>query len=420
MFFSPGLRFRFYGGRLRLLSGCCVACLIVTMFFPMCMKAHAADTTPAVPPGRIKAGVFLNPPFVMEQTGGGYTGMAVELWEEVVSSLGLVHEYVLYHDLSDLMRDTASGKVDAAAIDLSVTHERSRTLKFSYPWYDSGLRIMINREPGGSLWASLFKYKHLQVYLLFILFFIFLSVILTLIRRKHDPEFTGDWKEGLSISFQNVVESALQGKLEQRHLGWIGNLIFLVWLLFGVAAVAYITSTMTSAMTSTRLSGDIQQPADLPGKKIGVLHGSVGEAFFLSGGQPVQPFKELEDAVQSLLDKKIDVIVSDAPVLEYYVHENPDVPLAVVGDLFHPDKYCFASGYGNAELMDKVTVELIRLSESKRIAELKERFFTANENDEVYSTLCNGAMLMLLLGRLRYLTNGRKQCIFHFRGMMAG
>lgn len=334
------------------------------------------------PAGRIKAGIFINPPFVVERPSGGYTGLAVDLWEDVADALDLHNDYIVYDDIAKLIQDTAAGVVDVAAFDLSATHERAKILKFSYPWYDSGLRIMVNRDAGGSLWASLSKYKHFRVYLLFFSVFIILTIILTLMRRKHDPEFTDDWKAGLSQSFLNIVESALSGKMEQRYLGWLGNLFFIGWLLFGVAAVAYITSTMTSAMTSTRLIGHIRQPADLPGKRVGVLHGSVGEAFFRRNNENIASYANLPEAVEALLEGGLDAIVSDAPLLEYHAHENSNLPLAVVGDLFRPDKYCFASGYANAGLMDRATVQLINLRESGRIAELKDKYFSGDDEEE--------------------------------------
>lgn len=356
-----------------ILSLCCI--------FSLLSPAWSGEI-PARTPGRLRAGIYLYPPFVMERAGGGYNGMAIELWEEITDALDLHNDYVLYDDIADLVQDTVDGKIDVIAMDLSATHERAKVLKFSYPWYDAGLRIMVNLESGGSLWASLTRYRHLRVYLLFFLVFIVLTAILFFMRRRHDPEFSEDWREGLSQSFLNIVESALDGKMEQRHLGWKGNVFFIAWLLFGIAAVSYITSTMTSAMTGTRLNWDVQQPSDLPGKRIGVLHGSIGEEFVRSLNETPVSFAHLDDAVDALLKEDIDAIVSGAPFLEYHAHRNPQLPVAVVGDLFHPDKYCFASAYGNAELMDRVSVELIRLREAKRIEELKDKYFTGVEEEE--------------------------------------
>lgn len=358
------------------------ALLAVSLACLAAFAAAAEDARPAKNPPKLKAGVFMSPPFVMERDWGGYTGMAVELWEDVTDELNLHNEYVLYHNLPDLLNDTADGKLDVAVLDLSATHERAETLKFSHPWYDSGLRIMINREAGSSLWAALSKYRHFRVYALLMFVFLVLTFVLYKMRRKHDPEFTDDIREGLSSSFLNIVESALDGKMEQRHLGWAGNIFFIGWLLFGMAAVAYVTSTMTSSMTSAHLTGDIRQPADLSGKRVAVLKGSVGEDFFTDMGQPAVTFPELADAVDALLRQEVDAVVTDAPLLEYHVHENPDLPLAVVGDLFQPDKYCFAAGYRNAELMDKASVEIIRLRENKRIAELKDKYFSGDNNEE--------------------------------------
>lgn len=358
--------------------------VIIFLFLALGLPAAAVNAAEGGAGSRtIRAGVFVNPPFVMERAEGGYEGMAVELWNEVAAGLGFHTEYVQFHDVREMLDAAREGKIDAVVVNLATSHERARYLKYSYPWYDSGLRILVDTRDDGSLWSALLRYRHYRVYALFLAIILGMAAVMTLLRRRRDPDFPGDWKTGLSLSFLNVLDSALSGKMEQRHLGKLGNLFFVAWLLFGMAAVAYFTSSMTSAMTSSELGGgDIGSVADLPGKKVGVLHGSEGEEFFAKMKTPARSYRELGDAVAALEKNELDAVVMDAPSLEYLVRQNPDRPLAVVGDLFHPEKYCFAAGYAHADLMDEVTVELIRLRENHRIDQLKDKYFAEPADGE--------------------------------------
>jgi ABC-type amino acid transport substrate-binding protein len=85
-------------------------------------------------------------------------------------------------------------------------------------------------------------------------------------------------------------------------------------------------------------------------------------------------FNHLDEAIQDLLDGNIAAVVADKPLLEYTTFSRSDVPLEVVGNTFHPDKYGFAFGL-DSPLTKPASVALIRLEESGVIEELEEKYF---------------------------------------------
>jgi polar amino acid transport system substrate-binding protein len=78
--------------------------------------------------------------------------------------------------------------------------------------------------------------------------------------------------------------------------------------------------------------------------------------------------------VEALLDGRIDAIIGDAPVLEYYAHTNPQQPVTVVGPIFAPDKYAFGLVH-QSDLTRPLTVELIGAHESGLIEEIRTQYF---------------------------------------------
>jgi len=111
-------------------------------------------------------------------------------------------------------------------------------------------------------------------------------------------------------------------------------------------------------MTMLSLNNQISNLSDLPGKTIGVFSGSTAEDYVREVGMMFQAFPSIESAVASLRKKDVAAIVADAPVLEYYQHNNPNSAVEVVGPIFEPDKYGFALNPGNP-LTEAVTLELL-------------------------------------------------------------
>jgi polar amino acid transport system substrate-binding protein len=325
----------------------------------------------------LRVGVYLSPPFVMEENGR-YTGMAIELWEAIASNLDLHSEYEVLPSVRELVRATSAGDLDVAVTNLTITQDRAERIDFTHPWYDAGLRIMINEDRGTGFWdvvAGLHESGYLRAYAWLAFVIVVATILLTLFDRKFDKNFPRRWRDGIAESFYSVMSVATSGRLARKNLfGWIGRIWQGLWLVCGIAVLAYVTSTVTSVMTTLSLTNQIHSLADLPGKTVGVFTGSVAEDFARSSALRWRSFDHIDEAVPALLDGRIAAIIGDAPVLEYYANSHPDVPVAVVGRIFEPDKYGFGLPLNN-RLTRPLAVELIGAHESGLVAEIRSKFF---------------------------------------------
>ena len=322
----------------------------------------------------LRAGVFVDPPFVMRE-GDSFRGMSIDIWEKTAEALGYQTRYLEYSNLPQLLQDARTEAIDVVVTNLMPTHARAQTLAFSFPWYDAGARVMIRRDATGQVWEQLREHGQLRAYAGIFLLLIALSVGMTLFRRRLNPEFPCGWIDGLSQSFCDLVIVAKSGRLDVRKIGWVGNLLTAIWMLFGVALVAYVTSTVTATMTAVSIRSDIASVADLPGKRVATLTGSFAGDFLNRMGVMHEKYDNMTLATAALLENHVDALFSDAPVLEYWAHTHPEQKLHVVGGLVHPGKYSFATGLRNGDLMDRVSVELIRLHEMGAIQEIRAVYF---------------------------------------------
>ena len=326
----------------------------------------------------LKVGVFVNPPFVMREDGR-YTGMAVELWETLATKLGREFTYAEFETIHDLVQATAAGNIDVAVTNLTINQARAERVDFTQPWFDGGDRIMVATDRGsdlGSLIAGLSDAGFLTAYAWIALVIVVATVLLTLFDRRFDESFPKRWRDGIAESFYSVMSVATSGRPPARKnlFGWIGRIWQGLWLVCGIAVLAYVTSSVTSVMTTLSLTNQINGLADLADKPVGVLTGTVQEDFARSEGLRARSYPGIDRAVEALVKGDVAAIIHDAPVLEYYAHTHSDQPVNVVGRLFEKDKYGFALPRRSA-LTRPLTVELLGAHDADQIEELRTKYF---------------------------------------------
>lgn len=345
-----------------------------------CIPASAQQTIIPEPDNDRVAtvGVYVHPPFVIK-SGDNYGGMAIDLWELTAGQIGIASRYVEYENTGELVDATASGAADIAVTNLTVTRERAERIDLTHPWFDAGQRILVRQDGGagaGDLLRGLNESGHLQTYVGIALVIVLATVLVTLFDRKFDHDFPKRWRDGIAESFYAVMSVATSGKAPARKnlFGWVGRIWQGLWLVCGIAVLAYVTSSVTSVMTALSLTNQINSVADLPGRIVGVQPGSVSEDYARQAGLNTRPFQHIDEAADALADGAVDAVLGDAPVLEYYMHKNPGRGLTVVGPIFAPDKYAFGLPQGS-ELTRPLSVEIIGLHESGRLAEIRARYF---------------------------------------------
>ncbi|MCL2075970.1 MAG: transporter substrate-binding domain-containing protein [Betaproteobacteria bacterium] len=329
----------------------------------------------------VKVGLLIGAPFVIDLGSGDYSGLAFNLWEMIAEHRNVKSEYFPYHSIGQILEGANNGEIDIIVGNLAVSHDRAENLKFSFPWYDDGLRILVtNHGHSISVWNILRERGHIRAYMWILLVVVALAVGQALLRRKKDIDFPACWLEGMSLSLNEVVRSAKAGVPQKNVLGWVGYLILTLWMIFGFILLAYVTSTLTSAMTTASIQrgGEINSLTDLAGRKTAVPANSVGERYMRETGARLLSFETLEEAVDALMKNAVVAVVWDAAELEYWVHSHQKMDVEVVGNTFSPQKYAFAASKKyerDARQMDAVSEEVIRLLGDGTVEGLKDKYF---------------------------------------------
>jgi len=330
------------------------------------------------PSGKVlKVGVTLEEPFIMKKDGV-FEGYSIDLWQALAADLSLKFQYVAYASFAELMQATERGEVDVNAAPVFITSERLKRMEFALPFLQGGLQIMIDENRTASLvklWNGLRTSGHLQIFAIGIAVILLGTIVVTVAERRWNEEFPKDWANGLAESFYHVMSVVMTGKSNHKPLpGPLGKVVAGIWIAFGVAVVAYITSSITSVMTVNKLHGIINGPQDLPGHRVGVLRGGLSEAYCRNAGLEYQSFPSLPEAVKALLAHDVQAIINDAMALQWYDNSHPELPITEVGPIFEKKYLSFALPIGSP-LRHDLSTALLKRHESGYCESLRQRYF---------------------------------------------
>ena len=349
-----------------------------------CMHTAAAvplADPPLETPRAITVGVFNTEPFAIPDTAMKWTGYAVVMFEASSIHARVVPEFREYASADALIDAVASGEVDAGVGNTLVTSDRLERVDFSQPFLDAGLRVMVSSEKSSSFFRlidGLVEGGHARLFAWGIVGALGLTVAVSLLLRRYDREFTPHLHEGLAESFHHVVSVAVTGKTSYKGgvvPPWIGRIVAAIWLLFGLATVAYLTSTVTSVMTADVMHRQINGPNDLRGKTVGIVDQSGGDTYCSEQKLDVVRFKKFADAVQAMSEHRVDAVVGDASILEYYDLKHPEVKIAVVGELFQRRHFGFAFHRDGTNLREKFDIAILALRENGTLDQIRQRWF---------------------------------------------
>lgn len=332
----------------------------------------SANSTP------LRVVVYVDPPFVIK-TADGFGGFAIELWEKIAMAQGWKFQYSAARTLPQLIDMVSESQADVGVTDLFITRKRLKKVDFAQPYFDSGLQVMVNSNRSAGLmdlFRGLSEWGHLRIFAIAFGLLSAATIILTIADRRLDPEFPRNWPSGLAESFYHIMSTSAAGSSYHKRVipGPLGHLMAGTFLACGVVAIAYLTSSMTSVMTINKIRGHIAGFQDLAGKTVGTIVGSTGEAYCKSVGLNTETFDGIRGAVAALVERRIDAIVYDSPILRYFDKQHPELPIEEVGSVFDPRNYGFALPR-NSPMRTHIDEELLNLSEDGYTNGLERKYF---------------------------------------------
>jgi polar amino acid transport system substrate-binding protein len=336
---------------------------------------------PQAAPKDVRVVTRVLPPMVVDR-GGSLTGFSIDLWNEISDRLRLRTTYQPAPDVGALLAEVRNGKVDLGIAAISITAARETEFDFSQPMMNAGLQIMVrgagkdgDSNPLKDLLSLLFSWTSLAWLGIAALLVLIPAHVIWYLERDHPHGIipTRDYIPGIFYALYWAAGTlATQAESAPKH--WIGRVVALLWMFTGVVFVALYTAQLAATLTVQQISGGINGPDDLAGKRVATTRGSTAANVVRGLGAQVVEVGQITEAYQALERKTVDAVVFDAPVLLYYAATEGKGKVATVGAPFRKEDYGIVFPRGNP-LRNDVNVTLLRMREDGTYQRLYDKWF---------------------------------------------
>lgn len=133
------------------------------------------------------------------------------------------------------------------------------------------------------------------------------------------------------------------------------------------------TYTKATQLVIVAEDSEIASPDDLAGKTIGVQLGTTGDIY--AGDvedATVERYSKGFEAVQALMQGKVDAVVIDGEPAKVFVEENEGIKL--LDEAFTEEEYAIAVSKDNEELLEQINAALATLEENGKFDEVLAKY----------------------------------------------
>lgn len=194
-----------------------------------------------------------------------------------------------------------------------------------------------------------------------------------------DAEIAGAIAENLGmelviedIAFDSIIPELQSGKAD---IGAAGMTVTEDRLMNVDFSDTYATAVQAIIVTG---DSEIAGPDDLAGKLIGVQQGTTGDIYASDdfGDENIERYPKGVDAVQALVQGKVDAVIIDNEPAKVFVGDNDGLKL--LDTAYAEEEYAIAVKKGNTELLDQVNQAIQELKESGKLEEIVAKYITAD------------------------------------------
>ena len=317
---------------------------------------------------------------------GSWSGMAVELWQQVADQEQIPYVLVPADNTTELLAATKRNEVDVAIGCITISPERIRPNRFSLPFQESGLGVMVKRnqlELGSSLLRSLLSPDLIRLLLAYVVLIGLLSVAVWQVERNGSKP--SSWEIGPRRAFALIFQVLATGPGTNTVVVTTrGNtFVFVAYLVRIITAsllVSYVTLNVVRG-NQELASRNIRSLKDLAGQRVAVRPGTVSDDLLQrlndSGLQPPIQLREFDQVIRAdslLAADAVDAVLADDIQLDFLLQQLPHKLYGLALRNLNPQSQAFALSPGISEdLETRINEALGRLKRDGVVTRLRQQ-----------------------------------------------
>lgn len=353
----------------------CWAAALAFFAFPV-SASPPAQTAP-----KLRVGIYVAEPFVISN-GARFSGYSIDYWEKLAGALGVAYEYVPVGSQDDVVNGLQNGSLDLVIGPIGMTADREKTFDLTHSYFPSGLQILTVPPEHQSFLGSfgaLIGPAVGQVFLVALIFALIMAHVIYFVEHfGKNPDFQQGYLRDIWEAFWYLLIIVATGEYGDKEARTpIKRVVTVAFWLLGVLFIAQFTAAATSTLTVQKLTGGINGPNDLPGKRVVTLAASVAADYLTMHQIPFTTVTRIEDAYAQLEADQADAFVFQAPILEYYAANAGKGKVEVVGPVFAPLPIGIALPLGSS-LRKPLNMAILQFYQDGTYADLYAKWFGAS------------------------------------------
>ncbi len=354
----------------RVVVGACLAASIIPAF---ATEQHEPET--------LRVAVYNVPPYGYVDSDGSISGVSVDLWRRVAELMEWPFKLVPVSDMEAILSGLEQGRYDAAIGAITITPERAARVDFSYPAHRSGVAIATRRETG--LLFALTSYGTAitelgPLILVIVTMLVLIGIAMWIVERRARAQGTGADSAVVSLRdgiYWAVVTMTTVGYGDKTPKTTLGRGVATLWMLSSLVLVSLLSTSLVSRLTADRVeSRDLAASVDLNGKKLAAVAHSSGAEYLDQMHLPYTKYKDLPEALDSLVSGKSNVVVNSVGALQYFIAKRYSKTVDIPQGLLAP-AYMAIALPEHSPIKRPIDRALIRITNSPEWRVLEDRFF---------------------------------------------
>lgn len=264
-------------------------------------------------------------PFVVDNGGPVPEGFSVDIMSEVIRrngwTVGTVHIAGTLEE--GHLQPVERGEYDIGMGATTITEERLLRMDMSQPFLPGGIGIA--SKPDDSVLTALYRKacsEELWMTIAYLLAYVLICAnIMWLIERVKGGMFEGiPYGRGIGWgSWFTVVTSSSTGYGDLVPKTTLGRIVASFLIIIGMGLYSTLTASMSAQATLDGIEARIQSFADLNGKTVAAVAGSVGAKRAAEAGARIVEITDTTEGLQLVLADKVDAVVDDTSILKYHL-----------------------------------------------------------------------------------------------------
>lgn len=371
----------------------------IRQVFPGLRRLYPSDRS-VIRSRKLKVLTQHAPPFVIHKVfpdgTESFSGLSLELWNRVAEALLVDYELssIAASAPSNSMVDAiVNGTVDLALSWTTITAERMRRVSFSQPYYYLGLRFLVRADSVKVELSSLARPFSSALWLLVAASVVVFAVLLHWFEGNNSEDADFHDAASLPSAFVNAIYHAGLTLVQDREYAPVtveGRVITFGFVFFALIIVSSYAAELFSFLTFSKTDLVVSSLADVqnnkvPLSRVGIETGGSVQSYieeeilgcFPSCPRPPKAYVACvssTECYEKLQSGEVQVVVNDAPVLEYAAQT--DCSVRVVGEPFYDQGYgIMQRSDPDLMLIDDVSNVILRLQEDGYLQQLDTRWF---------------------------------------------